>query len=38
VKSESLGTWFPKGNRTTQFLTVTIILAILVLTLMGAAQ
>ena len=36
AKREELGTWFPRGNRIAQVLAVLIMLAILVLTLLGA--
>jgi len=36
AKAEELGRWFPRGNRLAQALIVLIILAILVLTVMGA--
>jgi len=36
AKAEELGRWFPRGNRLAQVLVVVIILAILVLTLIGA--
>jgi len=36
AKTEDLGRWFPRGNRIAQALIVLIILAILVLTIMGA--
>ena len=36
AKREELGTWFPRGNRIAQVVAVLIMLAILVLTLLGA--
>ena len=38
AKSEELGRWFPPGNRIAQVLAVLLILAILVLTIMGAIR
>jgi len=36
VNNEDLGRWFPRGNRVAQALAIIIILAIFVLTIMGA--
>jgi quinol-cytochrome oxidoreductase complex cytochrome b subunit len=36
AKSEELGSWFPRGNRIAQILTVLIMFVILVLTVLGA--
>ncbi len=38
AKREELGCWFPKGNRAAQVITAIMILAILVLTLIGAVS
>ena len=38
AKREELGSWFPRGNRIAQVLAVLIILAILVLTVLGAIR
>jgi quinol-cytochrome oxidoreductase complex cytochrome b subunit len=38
AKREELGTWFPRGNRFAQVLAVLIMLAILVLTVLGAIR
>ena len=38
AKSENLGRWFPRGNRVAQALAALIILAIFVLTIMGAIR